>query len=195
MAAQITSDLSLLNKEFDKKIDSKLDIASISDQLIQSKKKHLNEHFDLILKLHERYTELRPEGLTESQEEELVLADIDYIGRIELKVYEAKDRITQYDDEVKAISKIKSLSDALGQTKSAFSQSKERFSIIANKIKKECCDIVEKAEGTPLKENLLATMPLETMLRDVKESHSELQKFAIKLAESLRAINTKEDEI
>ena len=74
MSAQITSDLNLINRELNKKDDTRYDLTSINDQLIQSKKKHLNDHFELILKLHERYIELRSEGVTEAEELEFITA-------------------------------------------------------------------------------------------------------------------------
>ena len=97
MATQITSDLALIDKQLVKKVGDSYDIASINDQVIQSKKKHLSDHFDMILKLHERYTELRPEGVTEAEEESLTQSDVDYIGKIETKVYDAKEKINQYE--------------------------------------------------------------------------------------------------
>ena len=55
MATQITTDINLLTRELGKKVNNSFDLTSINNQLVQSKKTHLNEHFDLMLKLHERY--------------------------------------------------------------------------------------------------------------------------------------------
>ena len=79
------------------KIGDSYDVASINDQAIQSKKKHLSDHFDMILKLHERYTELRTEGITEAEEESMTQSDVEYIGKIETRVYDAKEKISQYE--------------------------------------------------------------------------------------------------
>ena len=47
--------------------------------------------------------------------------------------------------------------------------------MLSKKIKKECFDVIEKAEGTPVKDNLISTLPLDSMLRDITESFSELK--------------------
>lgn len=116
MSTQISSDLILLNRELSKKDDSRYDLSSINDQLVQSKKKHLNDHFELILKLHERYIELRTEGVTETEESELMIADMKYINDIETKVYAAKALLAQYDEELKVKIKTTSLCNSLEPT-------------------------------------------------------------------------------
>ena len=101
MSTQITSDLTLLNRELSKKDDTRYDLSSINDQLVQSKRKHLEVHFKLVLKLHERYIELWTEGVTEAEETELITADMTYINNIETKVYAVKALLAQYDEELK----------------------------------------------------------------------------------------------
>ena len=155
MATQITADLLMLNRELNKKVNESFDLPSINDQVVQSKRKHLSEHFELILKLHERFVELRAEGVTEAEEQDLIQADITFIDAIEMKVYATKDVLSKYDDALKASIKSKSLQDSLGQTKLSFKDAKDRFNMISDKIKKECFELIEKAEGTNIKDIFL----------------------------------------
>ena len=161
MSTQITSDLNLLNRELSKKVDGCYNLSSINDQLVQSKKKHLNDHFELMLKLHERYVELRVEGVTEAEEQDLIQADMNYIEEIE----------------------------------TIFSRNLCRFKMITNKVKSECWDVVENTEDSQTKQNLISTLPLDTMLRDMTDSYNELKLSSSKLAECLRATNQNENDI
>ena len=142
MSAQITSDLNLINRELNKKDDTRYDLTSINDQLIQSKKKHLNDHFELILKLHERYIELRTEGVTEAEELEFMTADSDYINNIETKVYAAKALLSQYDEELRVKVKTAALCSSLEPTTVGFNISKENFNMIANNVKSKSSNII-----------------------------------------------------
>ena len=101
MSTQITSSLNLINRELSKKDENRYDLSSINDQLVQSKKKHLNDHFELMYKLHERYIELRPVGVTDVEEAELNQADMDYLNEVETRVYAAKALLAEYDEQLK----------------------------------------------------------------------------------------------
>ena len=87
------------------------------------------------------------------------------------------------------------LAESMSQYQSVFKTSKDRFIMIANKIKKDCRDPIEKAEGTPIKDSLISTLPFDAMLRDLNESFTELKKSSCSLAECLRAVKKNENEI
>ena len=183
MSTQITSDLTLLNRELSKKDDTRYDLSSINDQLVQSKRKHLEAHFELVLKLHERYIELRTEGVTEAEETELITADMTYINNIETKVYAVKALLAQYDEELKVKVKTASLSGLLDPTSVAFNIAKENFNMIVKNIKSKSCDIVESIEDKSLKESTIYTLPLDTMIKTITTSFDELKLQSGKLTE------------
>ena len=187
MSTQISSDLILLNRELSKKDDSRYDLSSINDQLVQSKKKHLNDHFELILKLHERYIELRTEGVTETEESELMIADMKYINDIETKVYAAKALLAQYDEELKVKIKTTSLCNSLEPTTVGFNISKEHFSMIVKNVKSKSSDIIEAIEDKSLKESAILTLPLDTMIDSITTSFDDLKLRSSKLTEILHA--------
>ena len=107
----------------------------------------------------------------------------------------AKDIIYQYENAAKIYGKSQILAESLNQYQTAFKISKDRFNMVANKIKKDCCDPIEKAEGTPIKDGLISTLPLDAMLRDLDESYTESKKSSCNLSESLRSTKKTEIEI
>ena len=193
MSAQITSDLNLINRELNKKDDTRYDLTSINDQLIQSKKKHLNDHFELILKLHERYIELRSEGVTEAEELEFITADSDYINNIETKVYAAKALLSQYDEELRVKVKTAALCSSLEPTTVGFNISKENFNMIANNVKSKSSNIIEKIEDKTLKESTIIPLPIDSMLDSVTTAFDELKVQSCKLTEILHASGRSSD--
>ena len=151
MSAQITADLNLLNRELSKTDNGKFDLSSINNQLVQSKKKNLNDHFDLMFKLHERYVELRPEGSTDTEEQEFIVADTDYINDIETRVYAAKALVVQFEDELKLKNKTVNLCSSIEPTVVTLTTSREYFTDIVNKVKTKNSDIIEAIEDSALK--------------------------------------------
>ena len=70
ISTQISCDINLLQKELSKKVEKGFDYGRISPQLIKTQKKKLLGHFELIQKLHERFIQVREEGLDEETEKE-----------------------------------------------------------------------------------------------------------------------------
>ena len=167
MSAQITADLHLLNRELSKTDNGKFDLFSINNQLIQSKKKNLYDHFGLIFKLHERYVDLRPEGSTDTEEQEFIVADTDYINEIETRVYAVKALIVQFEDELKLKNKTVSLCSSIVPTVVTLNTSREYFTDIVNKVKSKSSDVIEAIEGSGLKQSAIISLPVESMIGDV----------------------------
>ena len=187
MSTQITSSLNLINRELSKKDENRYDLSSINDQLVQSKKKHLNDHFELMYKLHERYIELRPVGVTDVEEDELNQADMDYLNEVETRVYAAKALLAEYDEQLKVKVKTASLCSSLEPAAVSFKISKENFHMIVKNVKAKSCDIVEALEDKTLKESTVTTLPLDTMIQDITTAFDELKLKSNKLLEILHA--------
>ena len=82
ISAQITCDINLLKRELAKELNGDFDYEKISPQLIKIQKKKLSDHFELIQKLHEKYLEVREEGVDDEAEQLLMEDNIRYMDNI-----------------------------------------------------------------------------------------------------------------
>ena len=81
-STQISCNLNILEKALSQRINNDYDYGKISPQLIRTHKAKLQNHFDLVQKLHDKFIELREEGSDEKEEEQLLKEDISYIQDI-----------------------------------------------------------------------------------------------------------------
>ena len=109
ISAQITCDLNILEKELSKKRGEAFNFEKISPQLVKTQKKKLVAHFELIQRLHDRFMEVRDEGLNEETEASLVESDVEFMTGITSKVCPVLDSIDSYEEGLIIMSKHKSL--------------------------------------------------------------------------------------
>ena len=109
ICTQLSCDINILEKALSHKINNSFDFGKISPQLVKTQKAKLQNHFDLVQKLHEKYIEVREEGLNDDEEKCLVKEDIDYIEQLTSKVYPVLEAIEDFEENLSKHTKIKNL--------------------------------------------------------------------------------------
>ena len=188
ISTQISCDINLLQKELSKKLENGFDYEKISPQLIKTQKKKLLGHFDLIQKLHERFMEVREEGLDEQAEQELIALDMNYSEDITSKVCLVLDTIDRYEEGYSNLIKCKSQLKSEGGIKEAIIKSKHEFNVVHDKIKAEL-DKIESQDNTEVKDKLIQLIPTESYARDLSISFNEIKKACNKLKDIRLASN------
>ena len=99
---------------------------------MQDLNKKLNTNFELIMKLHERFVQVRDIGSTDEAEGQLAKEDYEYISKVMIPVYTAMDLYKEYDRSYMEFVKVKKTLESfstreatLKKAKQAFKQSKE----------------------------------------------------------------------
>lgn len=182
ISAQVTSDLNILEKELSKKQGEIFNYEGISPQLIKIQKKKLLSHFDILQKLHERYAQIREEGVDEEVELTLVEADSNYIETITTKVCPILDLIDKYEEGLSHLSKSKVLLKTEGVTQEAVAKAKRDFVFVHDKIKQEL-ERIEAHTDKEEKNNLIQLLPTESFIKDLHTSFNEVKKHGNKLKE------------
>ena len=95
ISTQLSCDINILEKALSHKVDGSYDFGKISPQLVKTQKVKLKNHFDLVQKLHEKYIEVREEGLNDDEENSLIKDDINYIEQLTSKVYPVLEAIEE----------------------------------------------------------------------------------------------------
>ena len=71
ISTQLSCDKNILEKALSQKINGNFDFEKISPQLVKTQKGKLQNHFELVQKLHDKYIEVREEGLNDEEEQSL----------------------------------------------------------------------------------------------------------------------------
>ena len=193
ISTQLTIDINLLEKELSKKTGGSFDLDKMCHQIIKMHKKKLLTHFDLIQKLHERYVELREEGIDELTEDKLVAEDVQYLENIITKIGPVLDNIESYEEVLNDSNKAKNLAKYDEDNKEAVTRAKREFSVVHDKLKAKVEEITATEEGSEKRIELIRLLPVESMIHDLTIAFNGVKKSCNTLKESFRAIQKGEE--
>ena len=182
ISAQITCDLNILEKELSKKRGEAFNFEKISPQLVKTQKKKLVAHFELIQRLHDRFMEVRDEGLNEETEASLVESDVEFMTGITSKVCPVLDSIDSYEEGLIIMSKHKSLCRNEKEFQDNVAKVKRDFTVVHDKIEKELLEL-ESLEDGDKKSNLIKLLPTESYIRDQSTCFNDIKRACNKLKE------------
>ena len=182
ISAQVTCDINILQKELNKKQEDKYEYDKISPHLIKTQKKKLVGHFDLLLKLHERFCEVRDEGSDDDGETNLIEADTQFISTITSKVCPLLDSIGQYEEGFNKLAKCKTMLESEVEVRNSVAKAKKDFKVVHDKIKEEINEI-ELCADEDKQSKLIKMLPTESFLKDLSTSFNGVKKFCSKLKE------------
>ena len=121
---QLMVDVNILEKALAEKTNNQFNFDKISLQLVKSQRIKLQDHFNLVQKLHDHFIELRDEGHNTEEEDQLVIQDVDYMEKITSKVYPLLDEIERFEDGLANLNKVKILEKSENENKSSVIKAK-----------------------------------------------------------------------
>ena len=183
ICTQITCDINLLNKELAKKTDTRFDIEKISHQLIKIQRKKLVDHFDLVQKLHDRFITIRVEGPDDESEEALVVADIEYMQKITLRVCPVLDELSLYDEALAEGIKLKNLTKNIEEANDQYTKAKKEFNLVFDKIMLEINKIESLESNSDARSAEINALPVDILVRNISTAFGEIKKSFNKLKE------------
>ena len=130
---QISCELGLLVKELAKETDGDYNYDQISPELIKSQRKKLEAHFDLIQKLHERYLDVREEGINDVEEQSRIKEDINFMADITSKVCPVLDKVNNYEECLVSFLKAKNFVKTSNMIQATVATAKKEFQFISKK--------------------------------------------------------------
>ena len=92
----VTASQNRLTNLLAKKEGNDFDHKVISPREVKQVEEKLDQNFELFLKLHERYCEIRAAGKDDAEEQKLVEKDAEYIMEVTSKVYPLLDQLDSY---------------------------------------------------------------------------------------------------
>ena len=191
---QIICDIKLLEKELAKRKDEELDLASISHELMKLQKKKLIAHFDLIQKLHDKYLEIREEGISTEAEEKLLLEDVNYMEEITSKVCPVLDAIGHYEDVLANTEKMKGVSDDFETSCELIQKYKKEFQLVHNKITSELSKF-DTISDTEERSAFVQSLPTVSLLENITTIFNDMKTAHSKLSSTLKALNKNDEEM
>ena len=182
ISGQITCDINILQRELSKKKGDCFDFDKISPQLIKTQKKKLVSHFELVQKLHERFCDVREEGVDEQAESNLVESDTEFMISIMSKVCPLLDIVDQFEEGLTSLSQSKALLKCEGGIQETLTRAKRDFVVVHDNIKGEL-DKIESVTDNDKKNELIQLLPVESFIKDLSSSFNEVKKSFNKLKE------------